>query len=180
MSGIKVFLPILLALGILLPACGGGGGAAPVYPQPVSNYPIGRPPSTPDDPPDAPKTEVEQQREIWAAFAIANYRYTLSRTVFSGSQYTDAVIVDVRNNQVISRTYANSGTPVTVPDAASWWPAIDGLFDIIEDARASNAAVAQATYDPIYGFPNWGNFDFNPGLADDEHSFTATSFQILP
>jgi hypothetical protein len=183
MSGSNPCLRILLALGILFSACGGGGGGGESLPdhlRPVATWPTGRPPTPPGDPSDPAKTEVEVQRELWESRGVANYRYTLQRTVFSGPQYTDAVVVEVRNGLVVSRTYAGSGAPVTVPDAAAWWPAIDGLFDIIEDARAAGAAVAQATYDPVYGFPTWGTFDGNPGLADDEHSFTAGSFSELP
>ena len=182
MSGLKLMIGTLAVLSISLGACGGGSGSgdsSPADGNPVSTYPTGSPSSSPDLPPDSPLTELELQRQIWDGLGILNYRYTLQRTVFNGPQYTDPVIVEVRGGQVFSRTYANTGQPVTIPDP-SWWPAIDGLFDIIQDAQDRNAALAEARYDPNLGYPVWGNFDYNLGLADDEHSFTAGSFQQLP
>jgi hypothetical protein len=185
MIGPKLPLIAILVFGISFSACGGGGGGSdstPAHLRPVSTYPTNQPPGTPDnpdDPPDEPKTEVEQQRAIWVSQGISNYRYTLQRTVFSGPQYTDPVVVTVQGGQVVSRTYATTGQPVNVPDP-SWWPAIDGLFDIIEDARNRNAPVADAGYDPVFGYPTWGDFDYNLGLADDEHSFNAGSLVQLP
>jgi len=182
MFSLKLTLGTLVVLSLWLGACGGGSGSGDStlpHLNPVSTYPTGRPPSDPDLPPDTPLTELELQRGIWDGLGIANYRYTLQRTVFNGPQYTDPVIVEVRGGQVISRTYANTGQPVTIADP-SWWPAIEGLFDIIQDAQDRNAAVAEARYDPNLGYPTWGNFDDNLGLADDEHSFTAGSFQQLP
>lgn len=182
-EGMLRALPFLAALFFLVtcPACGGGGGGSSDLQRPVSIYPSGSPGPTSGNPPGGgTPTEVEQQRAIWQSSGVVNYRYTLQRTVYSGPLYTDPVVVEVRGGAVVSRTYANTGAPVTVPDAASWWPAIDGLFDLIEDARNAGAAVAQATWDPTYGFPDWASIDPNAGLADDEHSFTATGLVVLP
>jgi hypothetical protein len=171
-------VPVLLTL-VFLPACGGGGGGSSI---PEEDGPLTVPYDGPDVQPDGDggggsgeSSALDQARALWDSQGITDYTYTLQRTAFAPPQYTAAVIVVVRGGQVISQTYQQTGQPVT-PLNTAWWPTIDGLFDILQDAYDRNAEVIQVTYDPTYGFPTWANIDYDTGLGDDEHSFGAGTF----
>jgi hypothetical protein len=92
--------------------------------------------------------------------------------------FTDPVVVEVRSGTVVSRTYEQTGLAVN-PQYSYWWPDIEGLFAIIEDAWARNAASIQVAYDPGLGFPQWANIDFDTSLADEEVAFSVRDFRSL-
>ena len=117
-------------------------------------------------------------RARWNAAGIMNYRYTLFREAFAPPALTAPVVVEVRNGVVVSRKYEATGQPAPVTHS-SWWPSLDGLFDLVANAYANGDEVF-VQYHGTLGFPVFGNIDPNPGLADDESKFTASGFTILP
>jgi len=172
--------PLLLG-GLLLTACGGGGGSgAPVDEGEPETFTVEvtNPPPTPPPAP-TPQNALTQSRAMWTAAGIQHYRYTLQREAFAPPALTDPVVVEVLNGVVVSRTYAATGQPAP-GSYVTWWPSIDGLFDIVANAYANGDAHVVVQYHPTLGFPVFGDFDPNLGLADDEHRFFASDFQVLP
>jgi hypothetical protein len=173
----RTAIVLLLVLGAIpaLPGCGGGssrpksGASSPSHPFPSNPSGGGAP----------VESELDRQLRLFCDQGIVNYRYRLQRIVFGPQQYTDAVLVTVRSGTVVSQVYEQSGNPVNPMDP-SWWPTIDGLFALIQDAYDRNAAVIQVAYDPDLGYPTSASIDYDLGLGDDEHAFTADQFVPLP
>jgi len=172
---------ILLCLIPTVAACGGGSSSSTdEYDGPLT-VPYDGPDYLPDDspPPPGPQAGLDAQRDLWTQQGIGNYRFTLQRTVFGPPAFTDPVVVEVRGGLVASRVYEGTGLPVAPADAF-WWPSIDGLFEIIQDALDRNADQVAVTYDPGRGYPTSGSIDYSLGLGDDEHSFVVRDFAVLP
>ena len=174
-----ISLTVLLASALTLTACGGGGSAGDTDEKGSGTVDF----TPPDHQGDSggggtgPTDEISEARARWDASAIADYDFVLQRSAFTPAHLAEPVTLLVRNRQVVSRVYVNSGLPVAAQNA-TWWPSIDGLFDILEAARDQNAAVLQVQFDAARGFPTQANIDSHPGLADDEHAFTVTNFAV--
>ena len=169
--------PMLCALTAVLLACGGGGSSSSSFDGPIT-VPLGD--NAPPPGPGVPSgSETDAQRQVWRDLGIQDYQYTLQRTVFGPSVLTDPVVVEVRGGTVVSRTYEQTGLP-TDPQYDSWWPSIDGLFDIVQDAYDAGADSITVQYDPTFAYPSFASIDPVSGLADDEHAFTAGRLVILP
>jgi hypothetical protein len=60
--------------------------------------------------------------------------------------------VRVRNGEIVSQTYTETGMPVPEQHAV-FFPAVDGLFDVILQAIESEADHMTVTYDSNTGAP---------------------------
>jgi hypothetical protein len=62
------------------------------------------------------------------------------------------VTVTVRNGAVEARQYVSSGATVT-SEYAQIFPAVEGLFTLIDDAIKSGTKPLTTRYDPTLGYP---------------------------
>jgi hypothetical protein len=119
-----------------------------------------------------PTSDFDIARAKWAAARPAKYEYTLAISCFCGPDLRRPVVVLVDGNTVVSRTFADDGKPVSHP-----WPelfvTVDGLFDVILDARNRNAASLVVTYDSANGLPRQVNIDYVAQMADEERYYSA-------
>src|SRR5215208_6749779 len=99
----------MLAVSLALAACRGGGGLA--------TQPVG--------------LELARARLRWAQAAPAAYQMTVSHGCFCPVEVMRPVIVTVRDGQVESRRYAETGVEVD-PRLATAFPTVDELFAVIE------------------------------------------------
>jgi len=126
------------------------------------------------DGPTSPERQLQAARLKWERTRPAAYTFTIARYCFCAPG-GGPVIVSVRDGVVESRTYAANGAAVA-PAYAEYFPTIDGLFEVIEDARQRADAI-DVTYDPAFGFPAVISIDYIRTSADDEITYRATSFQ---
>ena len=84
--------------------------------------------------------------------------------------------VRVRAGAVVARTYEEDGTPVPDPFAV-WFPAVEGLFDFVEDAIERDADFLDVEYDADQGFPAHVFADYTERVADEERGYDVLSFE---
>jgi Family of unknown function (DUF6174) len=128
------------------------------------------------DGPTAPERQLQAARLKWERTRPAAYTFTVARYCFCTQEGSGPVIVSVRDGVVESRTYVNSGAAVA-PTYADYFPTVDGLFELIEDAHRQGADAINATYDPARGFPVVISIDYVREMADEELSYSTTNFQ---
>lgn len=116
--------------------------------------------------------EIARNRALWSQARPDSYRYTLELRCFCG--YRGPVEVRVQGQSVVSRTAVDGGEPV--PEAlVSSFPAVDGLFDFLEDAVARDAHQIQVLWDPATGVPLEAWVDYDEAIADEEMGFAVVS-----
>jgi hypothetical protein len=119
--------------------------------------------------------EVTRERTIamrrWVTTAPPSYEVVVGRDCFCFPDATRDVVVRVRDGQVESRHYADTGAEVPAAFAALF-PTVPELFAIIVEAEVHNAAGVDAQYDPRYGYPAFVFIDHEATLADDEIGYT--------
>ena len=118
------------------------------------------------------QTELNRQRRQWRAQEIGSYSYTVRRICFCAPPFTDPVLVRVRDGRVEGRSFVESGGAVD-PTQAQHWPAVDGLFDLIQDAIDRDADAIAVEYHPQLGYPTSISIDYSQMMADEELSITA-------
>jgi Family of unknown function (DUF6174) len=100
----------------------------------------------------APANELTAARTRWARVAPAAYTYTISRSCECLPEMSGPVIVMVRNGVVESRQYTRSNTAVPA-QYAELFPAVEGLFAIVDDAIRNGTTPLSVQYDLTLGFP---------------------------
>jgi hypothetical protein len=128
------------------------------------------------DGPTAPERQLQVARLKWERTRPAAYTVTVARLCYCLIEVVGPAIVSVRDGVVESRTYVANGAAVS-PAYAEYFPTIDGLFEVIEDARRQRADAIDVTYDPAFGFPTVISIDYIRAAADDEIAYRATSFE---
>ena len=143
------------ALVVVFAACSTGSGA--------STEPVG--------------LEFARAKLRWAQTAPAAYQITVGLRCFCPVEVTRPVVVTVRNGQVESRRYAETGVEVD-SRLATAFPTVDELFAVIEGAIARHAERVDAVYDPVRGFPISVAIDGKSAIADDESFYSIQDFVV--
>ena len=128
--------------------------------------------------PTGPGAELRQARRRWAVAEPAAYRFTLEQHCFCLFEITRPVVVTVRGGTVESRRYEDTGAPVDARWAGRF-PAIEGLFAVIDTARARRAHRLVVTYDGARGHPVRIDIDYAVNVADDEIEYVVRDLQPL-
>ena len=130
-----------------------------------------------------PASDLERARRRWASAEPAAYEVTVRHVCFCIVEVTVPVVVTVRGGVVQSRRYAEgsalAGQDVD-PRYAATFPAVEGLFDVLDDAVRRRAADIQATYDPQRGYPTAFYIDYERNVADEEQGYQVQAFRALP
>jgi hypothetical protein len=121
--------------------------------------------------------ELAMARLRWAQTAPEAYQITVSHSCFCPVEVVRPVIVTVRDGQVESRRYAETGAEVD-PRFATAFPTVDELFGVIEGAIARHAERVDAVYDPARGFPISVVIDGSADIADDESFYSIRDFIV--
>lgn len=116
-------------------------------------------------------------REVWQAQEITDYRYTLQVGCFCPEEIRRPVVIEVRDGQVATITYADDGTAAN-PEFFSRYSTAEQLFTVIDEAEAQNAVMLDVTYNEV-GFPTTINIDISELMADEELYLTITEFESL-
>ena len=123
----------------------------------------------------APAQEaLRQGQERWEQSGIVQYTYTGAWTCFCPEDYRADTQVTVDGGEI---TAVNSADPnvETIP-APERFVAIEALFALIQEAISQNAARIEVSYDETYGYPVNLFIDYDERMADEEDSFTISSF----
>lgn len=116
------------------------------------------------------RDEVARHRSRWEAGRPADYAYVLERLCFCGEEARGPVRLRVDGPDVLSRVYVTGGGSVS-EDLAPWFPAVDGLFDVIDDALDRDAHQIQVTWDDETGLPMELWIDYEVNIADEEQGY---------
>ena len=135
--------------------------------------------------PDEKHTNLDAARQRWEAQRLTTYSYVAQRLCFCAAELFPARIV-VEDGAVKAVHDPQTGEPLRLPDgrlALEAEPAayrtIEGLFDLVEEARRAEADQLDVTYHPTYGYPTEISIDYVRGMADDEVTFTNADFVAL-
>jgi hypothetical protein len=121
--------------------------------------------------------ELLNAKAAWKANAPPSYDLTIEPICFCGFEASGPVVVAVRNGVVQSRTYVQTGAPVSAR-SASLYPTVDELFAILEAALSKMPERMDVIYDPVLGYPVSVAIDYKLGVADDEMFYHVTSFAV--
>ena len=100
----------------------------------------------------SPTTRLASARARWTRVGPASYTYTIMRSCECTAESSGPVIVSVRDGVVESRRYAQTGASVT-SQYATTFPAVEGLFALIDDAIARGTRPLTVQYDATLGYP---------------------------
>lgn len=114
----------------------------------------------------------------WQKSGLSNYTFVLDRYCFcGGGAYPAKIIV---TDKKISQVFAtDSQEPVSIDSTqnyADFYPNINGLFNLIQDATERQADQLDVRYDDKYGFPLDIDIDYSKEMVDDEIEYRITSF----
>lgn len=117
---------------------------------------------------------LDRARAAWLAHGPASYEITVQRYCFCAS--VDPVRIRVKHGLVVSRTVTTTGAPLAA-ELADLYPAVPGLFDLVEDAyrRAYKVGV---TFNAEFGYPENTVIDYIGNAIDDE--LTVRAFGLDP
>lgn len=120
---------------------------------------------------------LDAARERWAQASPASYVYVVQRSCFCLTDFVRPIRVEVREGEVVSATYADSGEPVTNPDVPT--PTVPDLFTVIQEAIDAEAHSIAATYDAELGYPVDVSIDYLELAIDEELAFSVREFEPL-
>jgi hypothetical protein len=100
----------------------------------------------------APTSRLANARALWSRVGPTAYTYTIMRSCECTAEMSGPVMVSVRNGVVESRQYTHSGASVASP-YADIFPAVEGLFALIDDAIRNGTKPLTVQYDPVLGYP---------------------------
>lgn len=110
----------------------------------------------------------------------ADYDIVVQRQCFCGGpEALGPVRVRVRGGAIVERTYETDGSPVPAPFAATF-PAVEGLFEFIEDAIDRESDHLVVIFDPELGYPVLAFADYVLEAADEEQGYDVVAFEPVP
>jgi hypothetical protein len=99
-----------------------------------------------------PADSLSAARARWARNAPTAYSYTIQRSCECLAETAGPVTVVVRNGAVESQQYVATGAAVSA-QYAPIFPAVEGLFTIIDNAIKNGTKPLTTQYDPTLGYP---------------------------
>ena len=124
----------------------------------------------------APDEKLNAARRRWAQQGPASYSMVVHRSCECTPEGAGPVLVRVRNGAVESRQYTATGASVPA-SLADVFPSVEGLFQLIEDARRQRPNSLEVRYDATLGYPTLISVDFDRMIADDEFVYTASELR---
>ena len=113
---------------------------------------------------------VRDHRTAWEAAGVVDYEYEVHRQCECSPDWTRPARVLVLGGRVEEARYSDSGNPAASP---GYYPTIDDLFDLIEEAIRLEAPGLRVSYDALLHYPTSISVDYDLQTVDDEISITA-------
>ena len=145
----------LVAVVLLLTACGGGEEDAPA----AETVPVA----------------YRMARAQWLQSEVTSYRFTLRQSCFCPPE--EPVVVTVRGGVVAAARFTPSGTPVGAERLATL-PTLSGLFALADAAYAARAAQIDFRANATHGYLETLYIDPDYQMADEERGYTVSAFEV--
>ncbi len=135
-------------------------------------------------PPPAPVIDIAALEELdlnlrmWQLQNVSDYSIVSSRFCFCIRESTLPGRVEVRNDQVISKTFVENGRTIPSQYADSFFTVRDA-FSLVRRAILDGADSIDVTYDAFYGFPSHISIDYIARAIDDEITVQLSEFRPL-
>ena len=114
--------------------------------------------------------DLRRARDAWSRAGTVDYDLAMRRLCFCWTPIDVTVVV--RDGERVAVLYAPDGAPAPVPqEIVEYYPTIDGLFDIVEEALTTDADEVRVTYHPDLGYPVDLWIDQSRSIADEELGF---------
>lgn len=126
-----------------------------------------------DDPLAPDQQALADARARWEAAGPSAYTYHYRLSCFCPPQLLETARVSVSDGQVTAVHLLDSDAPAP-PDTYDLYETVEGLFERLAVALASDPAVFDVTYDGTFGYPTSARVDISERIADEEYSFTAS------
>lgn len=123
---------------------------------------------------EALRAELPRREAQWASHGITDYRLTIRVTCFCAQD--PPAIVTVRSDSILVR--AARGRPLTAEQTQRFALSVPKLFEKIRWTVANPNWQIEASFDSIYGFPNFIR-TFNRGLSDSGEETYVEAFKTL-
>ena len=120
----------------------------------------------------------ESPQALWEAQGVTSYRYTLQVGCFCLVEMTQPVVIEVRDGEVASITYAEDGSAAD-PALFEQYDSVADLFAVISEAEAQDPARLDVTYHEEMGVPLSVDIDISEQMADEELTLTVSAFEAL-
>lgn len=114
--------------------------------------------------------DVATHRAIWESKRPYSYVYELQRWCDCPREEQGPVRVKVEGTVVVERRYSETGALVA-SSLDSAFPAVDGLFDMLEDAAGRKPWSMNVNWDAELGYPRDLYVDFEANVLHDELSY---------
>ena len=121
------------------------------------------------------QSELNTNLAAWRSANIEDYQFRFQRLCFC--VFIDPVIVEVRHGDIASVILADSGTVVDTTQMGGHFLAIDGLFEVIQDAIDQEAHSLTVEYHAQLGYPTSIDIDYLLNAVDEEVSFRASEVE---
>ena len=119
------------------------------------------------------ESDLALARHRWERSAPQRYVYSVERLCFCAFRGPARVTVD--SGQVVSVVPVPPQEEPPYEGWEEWFPSVEGLFDILEDAIAQDADSIAVTYDPATGVPVEFFIDYLRMAADEELGMRVTA-----
>lgn len=119
---------------------------------------------------DGAAADLRRAQERWDHAGLADYDLTLSRRCFCLE--VGPVLVEVRDG-VRAATFllVDDAEGPLAPQLVPFYPTVDELFGLIEQAIADGVHELRVTYHPTLGYPTDLWVDRSPAVADEEFGY---------
>lgn len=118
---------------------------------------------------------LDENKQLWANYTAPGYNFTYRRTCFCLPQ--ESVFSEIDEGSLVRAYFLPSLDPLSTEQIASR-VSIYKLFEYIQDAIDSNAAILNVTYNVDFGYPESIYIDQVENIADDEVTHTVLWFEV--
>ncbi len=124
------------------------------------------------DPTGPDGNRLSEQRALWESQGLKDYTFDVQRLCFC--LVRERVRVRVVDGAVAGAVDVVADEELDT-DELQWYPSIDGLFDLLEDAYDRGAHRVEVDFHVSEGYPKRIWIDYQENVADEELGFTLLS-----
>jgi hypothetical protein len=128
------------------------------------------------DPDHNEERDLERSRDRWFARSVFEYEVTVDRRC--ECLYTGPIRMLVRDGVPVSAVDRHTGFPVPLT-VLRYYPSVEELFDLIDDALYGRSHDVDVSYDHSYGFPRVTRIDYDQFYTDDDLQFDVRELRVL-
>jgi uncharacterized protein DUF6174 len=120
--------------------------------------------------------DLDRARDRWYATSAYEYEVTVDRQC--QCLYTGPIRMLVRGGVPVAAVDRYSGAPVSA-SVLRYYPSVEELFDLIDDALFGTSVNVDVSYDHSYGFPRVTYIDYDRFYTDDDMHFEVRELRLV-